>query len=160
MIPTAHLLHGFIGSGKTTYARRLEAELPAVRFTLDEWMARLYGQSPPADRFGEYFRRIESLLWQQALSVLRAGSDVVMDLGFWSRESRDAARTRVLSVDAVPRFYLIDCPVEIMRERTIRRSEDPPPDSLWVDAAAFDTLIANYEPMQEREEFVVVDGTA
>ncbi|MDN5726533.1 MAG: ATP-binding protein [Propionibacteriales bacterium] len=33
---TVHLLCGLNGAGKTTHARRLEAELPAVRFTLDE----------------------------------------------------------------------------------------------------------------------------
>jgi SpoVK/Ycf46/Vps4 family AAA+-type ATPase len=32
---TAHLLHGYIGVGKTTLARRLEDELSAVRFTLE-----------------------------------------------------------------------------------------------------------------------------
>jgi hypothetical protein len=35
---TAHLLNGYLGVGKTTLARRLEHELPAVRFTHDEWM--------------------------------------------------------------------------------------------------------------------------
>ena len=160
MKPTAHLLHGFIGSGKTTFARRLEAELPAVRLTHDEWVARLFGQNPPADRFGEYFEPVETLIWQQALGVLRAGSDVIMDLGFWSRASRDTARARVLAVDAVPRFYSFECPLAIMRERTIRRSENPPADSLWIDAAAFDKLIAGFEPMGDDEDFDVVDGTA
>lgn len=39
---TAHLIHGYIGAGKTTFARRLETELPAVRFTHDEGMARFF----------------------------------------------------------------------------------------------------------------------
>lgn len=43
--PTAvrvHLLCGLPGAGKTTYAARLAAENSAVRFSLDEWMLRLY----------------------------------------------------------------------------------------------------------------------
>lgn len=40
--PTVHLLCGLPGAGKTTLARRLEAGLPAIRFSLDEWMLRLY----------------------------------------------------------------------------------------------------------------------
>ena len=35
--PRVHLLAGLNGAGKTTFARQLEADLPAVRFTLDEW---------------------------------------------------------------------------------------------------------------------------
>jgi predicted kinase len=40
--PTVHLLCGLPGAGRTTHARRLAAERPAVRFSLDEWMLRLY----------------------------------------------------------------------------------------------------------------------
>lgn len=40
---TAHLIHGFLGVGKTTFARQLEERLPAIRFSHDEWMARRYG---------------------------------------------------------------------------------------------------------------------
>jgi predicted kinase len=41
--PRVHLLAGLNGAGKTTFARHLEADLPAVRFTLDEWLLRLHG---------------------------------------------------------------------------------------------------------------------
>jgi predicted kinase len=54
----AHLIHGYLGAGKTTFARRLEQELRAIRFTHDEWMSRLYGDDPSADMFPEYAERI------------------------------------------------------------------------------------------------------
>jgi predicted kinase len=53
-MPTAHLIHGYVGAGKTTFARRLEQELPAIRFSHDEWMTRLYGDDPPVDQFPEF----------------------------------------------------------------------------------------------------------
>jgi len=34
--PTVHLLCGYNGVGKTTYAKHVEKVLPAVRFSLDE----------------------------------------------------------------------------------------------------------------------------
>jgi predicted kinase len=40
-MPTAHLIHGFLGVGKTTLARQLEQKIPAIRFSHDEWMTRL-----------------------------------------------------------------------------------------------------------------------
>ena len=43
-LPTVHLLCGLNGAGKTTYAKRLARHITAVRFTLDEWMLRLYSR--------------------------------------------------------------------------------------------------------------------
>ncbi|MCY7392641.1 MAG: ATP-binding protein, partial [Leptolyngbyaceae cyanobacterium CAN_BIN12] len=33
---TLHLLHGFTGAGKTTFAKQLALEISAIRFTPDE----------------------------------------------------------------------------------------------------------------------------
>lgn len=160
MRPTAHLLHGFIGSGKTTFARMLEQELPAVRLTHDEWMVRLFGQNPPEELYRAYFDKVENLTWQMAESVLRTGGDVILDLGFWSRESRNVARRRVSAAGAVAKFYSMDCPDHIMRGRVLARSENPPIDSLWIDEAAYNKLKTGFEPMQNDEAFVRIDGAA
>jgi hypothetical protein len=44
---TAFMIHGYLGAGKTTLARRLEVEHAAIRFTHDYWMGTLYGDDPP-----------------------------------------------------------------------------------------------------------------
>ncbi|MEK7394097.1 MAG: AAA family ATPase, partial [Fibrobacterota bacterium] len=60
-----YLMHGFIGSGKTTRAKELERDLGALRITPDEWMAELFGDDPPADKFRHYqdvlCRRLEPI---------------------------------------------------------------------------------------------------
>lgn len=154
---TAHLLHGFIGSGKTTFARQLEVELPAVRFTLDEWMVERHGQNPPEATFKSLYEALSEQLWQEALAMLSAGTDVILDTGFWSYQSRVLAREKILSLGAVPKFYKVSCPRQMMRERTLQRSSNPPMDSLWIDGAAFDKLWAGWEPMSDDEDFVEVD---
>jgi predicted kinase len=122
-------------------------------------MVRLHGWNPPEERFGEYFTQIENLIWEEAALALRKGTDVILDFGFWSRESRDAIRNRVRSVGAVPKFYEIWCPQETMRERALERSKRPSTDSLWIDGAGYDRLMTKFEPMQEDEEFVRIDGS-
>jgi predicted kinase len=159
MRPTVHLLHGFIGSGKTTFARQLERECGAVRFSHDEWMVRLHGWKPPETRYSEYFAQVESLIWEEVTRAIRAGADAILDFGFWTRESRDVARNRVRSIDAAAKFYEINCPRQIMRARALERSNSPSTDSLWIDSAAFDKLIVTLEPMQDDETFVRIDGT-
>lgn len=157
-MPTVHIICGRIGSGKTTFAKRLEREIPAVRFTHDEWLAGLLGPQPPEAEFPEWLKRVDALIWNTAQSVVRAGSDVILDYGFWSRESRELAQDRVLALGAVPKLYLVSCPQRIARERTLARSKNPPPDSLWIDRAAWDKLNAFFEPMGTDEDFVEIDG--
>ena len=71
-MPTAHLIHGFLGAGKTTFARQLEQRIPAIRFSHDEWMARLYGVDPPVERFEELYQRV----WVQMEEVWRRCLDL------------------------------------------------------------------------------------
>jgi predicted kinase len=148
-----------MGSGKTTFARRLERECGAVRISHDEWMVRLHGWNPPEEHFSEYRAQVENLIWDEATRVIGAGTDVILDHGFWTRESRDAARDRARSVGAAAKFYEVFCPQEIMRARALKRSKSPKTDSLWIDGAGFDKLLGAFEPMQDDEEFVRIDGT-
>ena len=82
--PTVHLLHGFLGAGKTTFARQLERQLPAVRYTPDEWMSRLFGDDPPAEHFHRHLDAVFDLLTAHWPMVIHCGVDVVLDYGFWS----------------------------------------------------------------------------
>ena len=160
MKPTIHLLCGRIGSGKTTFAKELEREIAAIRLTHDEWIVRLYGPNPPEANFGEYFVRVENLIWDTTARLVRTGNDVILDGGFWTRESRDAARDHAREAGAFAKFYRISCPRQIALERTLERSKDPPGDSLWIDRAAYEKLDALFEPMQDDEEFVLIHGTS
>ena len=45
-MPTLFLTCGLPGSGKTTLAKRIEQERPALRLTADEWLFALFGPEP------------------------------------------------------------------------------------------------------------------
>lgn len=108
-MPTAHLIHGYPGAGKTTFARALEAELPAIRFSHDEWMSRLYGIDPPFEHFATYQRNVWSLMQETWIRCLALGLDVVLDMGFWRRADRDAARAAAASLSATCKLYDLKC---------------------------------------------------
>src|SRR5688572_8578404 len=58
-VATAHLIHGFVGAGKTTFAKRLAAETGAIRLSMDEWYLRLYtGGEPTESQEPELLRRV------------------------------------------------------------------------------------------------------
>lgn len=81
-------LCGFIGSGKTTYAKKLAAELPAFRFTMDEWMIPLFGEHMEREIFDARQDALYGLFQQSAISLLKLGNSVVFDCGLWQKTER------------------------------------------------------------------------
>lgn len=114
---TLFLMVGLPGAGKTTLAKRLEAERPALRLTPDEWMVTL-----GFDGFDEAARaRVETLQWRVAARALVLGTDVVLDFGFWSREERAEFRRRARSLGAEVAIRFLDVPPSVLRERLAER---------------------------------------
>lgn len=155
-MPTAHLIHGTIGAGKTSFARELETRFSAMRFTHDEWMVALFGRDPPADRFPELFRRVSDLIEAQWTRCLELGLDVVLDLSFWSRAQRDAVRARVASLGAKHRLYHLALPDEEAWARVARRNAEP--GALHIARNTFEILRGRCEPLGADEEHEVVGG--
>ena len=155
--PLAYIIIGFIGSGKTTFARKLEKETGAVRFTKDEWMVRVFGNTPPKDKFEEYDNKMTSLATDMALKCLKAGISVIIDEGFWVKEHRDAISKKVKNVGAIPKLYYLKAPFEIMKARTLKRSKNPPVDSFSIDEESFNQYWKHFRPPGRDEEFTLIN---
>ena len=122
-MPTAHLIHGYLGTGKTTFAKRLEADLGAILFTHDEWMSRLYGEDPPVELFAVYHRNVWGLMQDTWGRCLVLGLDVVLDMNFWRRADRDFARSLVAAAHGTCRLYELRCSeTEAWRRIEVRNS--------------------------------------
>ena len=155
---TAHLIYGYLGSGKTTFAKKLENEIAALRFSPDEWMFQLFGSNPPAEHFAEYHQKIDGLITRYWIDALRLGLDVILDFGFWSRESRDKTRALVAANGACHRLYFLDCPESIQRERCRIRNHDLQ-GSLVIDDNTFEIFKARFESVGLDEVFEVIQTT-
>jgi predicted kinase len=138
---TAHLIHGYIGAGKTTFARQLETRRPAIRFTPDEWMVRLYGTDPPADQFSDLSKRVSEQMDGVWLRCLALGLDVVLDFGFWSRRQRDEIRLRIRAQRSEMRLYHLSCSDDEAWSRIERRNVHPD-GNLFISRNTFDLLKA------------------
>jgi predicted kinase len=124
-MPTAHSIHGYLGVGKTTFARQLERDTLAIRFSHDEWMVRLYGDNPPVERFADYYRRVYEQIEEIWPRCLNFGVDVVLDFGFWSRDERDATREKISELGAVARLYRLNCPEDEAWRRNRKAQHKP-----------------------------------
>lgn len=155
-MPTIHLIHGFVGAGKTTFSKKLAAERGALRLSPDDWMCALYGVNPPAEHFAEYDRRIKAVMWETAAGAIGAGADVILDYGFWTRADRDDYRQRAAALGAEAILYCLQCPEEIMRKRALKRSAEMPPGALFIDENALNVFMARYQPINFSEEHAVI----
>jgi predicted kinase len=139
------MIAGLIGSGKSTFARRLERELPALRISLDEWIVALFGAEMPDAMSFEWWsnraHRCSRMAYSVAHQALAAGVDVVLDCGFLERWQRDEARRWAESAGATTRLYVLRADVAVRRARVERRNlERGDTFALVVTEAMFDAL--------------------
>jgi predicted kinase len=153
--PTVYLLCGFIGAGKTTFARQLEARTGAARITKDEWLVRLIGNDPTIDGYADWDRRVVELSRDVAFRLVATGIDVILDEGFWAKEERAAMRRRIEGMGADAVLFYLDTPIETIRERVARRSADPPPDSLRIGDDLLDHYLLYWQPPGDDEDYVL-----
>jgi predicted kinase len=155
---SVYLIHGFIGSGKTTFSKALAKEKCAMRLNPDELMITLHGNNPPADQFGAYYDRVQALIWQLTAELLAIDVPVILDFGFWTKKSRQDAINRVIALGGAPSLYSIECDPKIMKERCLQRSQSLSGGDLYIDEAAFDKFYAMYEPLGDDEERIAVSA--
>lgn len=156
MSATIHLMHGFIGFGKSKISKELVHELPAVVLNNDDFMARLYGKNPPVDMFQDYYNRIDDVIWNLAESIIRAGTDVIIDYGFWTRKSRADAYARAKNITENVVFHNIQCDMDTARQSVLERMQRHP-DALFVDVATFDLYQPQFEPISDDEGYPIIN---
>lgn len=159
-IATAHLIHGFLATGKTTFARQLAEDAGGILLSLDDWYRNLYTDGHPVDHLNtESMSRLWSTLNKLWPQLLRQEVDVILDFGFWSRQSRDEARRLTNAAGATAVLYQLHCSDEVAFERCMRRNRDA--DAVFFfDPSAYDYLKVRFEPLGSDEDFISVETTA
>ncbi len=153
-MPTAFLIYGHIGVGKTTVARQLEEQHTAVRFTSDEWVAALYGpEEGSVTDFAHALSRVEGVMEPLWTRWLQAGVDVVLDLGFWSRAKRDHVREAVVRYGGTVDLVSVTCGREVAWARVDQRNGRLDGSSVQVSYETFDALRSEVEELAPDESY-------
>ena len=110
-------LCGKLCAGKSTLARKLKDELNAVILNSDELTLAL-----PFNHDDTY-PVIKPYLWRKAAEIVRAGANVVLDFGFWSRADRDEAKAYFAQAGIELEWHYVSVTDEEWRRNISSRNE-------------------------------------
>lgn len=153
--PIAYVICGFIGAGKTTFAKKLEQKTGAVRITKDEWSISLIGNDPTIHGYAEWDYKIVGLSRNIAFYLIEKGIDVIIDEGFWEKEQRTGMRRRIEALGARTVLYYLDTPINTIRTRVARRNDTLTNDSFEISSEMLDGYLMHWQPPTEDEDYVL-----
>lgn len=149
---TLHMMVGLPGSGKTTEAKRLEQLYHALRLTPDEWQYCLFGHDIEDQEHDARHTRVEELMWDVAVQVLKAGVDVILDFGFWTKSERDAFRRKAHAFGAASRIHYMGVPKDVIWERLSIRNQTAGENAVfYVGRKEFDEWSGLFEIPKKEE---------
>ena len=150
------IVFGPQGAGKSTYARTLALSLSGTRFSIDEWMAQLYGPDLPKPlNFGwimERVKRCEHQIWATAQQIAKNNGNVILDLGFTKESNRAEFSSLAEQVGVAAKVHYIDAPHDVRRRRVLaRNSEKGETFSFEITPMMFDFMEKEFETPSDAE---------
>ncbi|CAA9310771.1 MAG: hypothetical protein AVDCRST_MAG61-1701 [uncultured Friedmanniella sp.] len=153
--PTLTLFCGLPGSGKSTLAKRLEAEGRGVRLSTDEWQATLGLEHTAIDFHG----RLQAVLYQHALVLLRQGVDVILEDGLWMAEERAEKFAAARSCLARIELHVFDVDYDTLWARLQCRNDQSGPADYPMTEDELSWAWSIFQPVSA-EELSQVDSYA
>ncbi|WP_369340335.1 AAA family ATPase [Comamonas guangdongensis] len=154
---TLHLMCGKIASGKSTLARQLAQSPHTILISEDGWLAQLYPEE--LQSVADYVRlsaRLRLAVAAHIVSVLRAGSSVVLDFPANTVQTRAWARSIFEQAEAAHVLHHLDFSNEICRSRLQARNRSAEHQFQATDAQ-FGAITRYFVPPSPEEGFNLVE---
>ena len=147
------LICGKIASGKSIYAERIKKQENAVMLSVDELVLSVLG-SDLGEKHDEITNRVQAYLFAKSLDIVRAGTNVLLDWGFWTKERRSAARAYYQAHGIECEFHYIDVPDAVWHRNIAIRNQavlDGKTDAYYVDEGLMLKLQSLFEAPDRSE---------
>mgnify|MGYP000094315660 CR=1 FL=1 len=144
--PTLFLICGLPGAGKTTLARQIERERPALRLCPDEWIAAILADPSDRAELDRLRGPVEKIQWDVAKRALCLGVDVVLEFGFWSKAEREFFRREARALGARVELRYLEVSREELLRRLAQRNASLPPGTFTVSAEELNRWWDWFEP--------------
>lgn len=153
--PVLYIIQGLIGSGKTTFAKKLANEKNAIHLCPDEWVTNVYTKAEYMADWNKCFDDALIKLWNKTIEYLNNNESVIFDMGFWYKKDRNFAKTIAKECGAEFVHYYLIVPDEILKTRIINSRPKE-----WADKhlEKFDENKLSFEPPTEDENAIIINN--
>lgn len=153
MKPVVYILCGLPGTGKTTYAKTKLKNI--TRLSTDEIVFDRhgnYGVDYLKEDYNKYYDPVEEELKQELIKLLKSGSSVVLDYGFWEKKMRDAYKKLIEENNGEWKLFYLKVNKDTLIKRLLERNKRISANSLTVSEKDLDEYISEFEePVNEGE---------
>ncbi|MBL4907629.1 MAG: ATP-binding protein [Sneathiella sp.] len=151
------LVVGPAGSGKTTFSKDLASREDAHIFSVDDWLNTLFMMDMPSEQPYKWAReragRIEKQILSEALKLLDKRLNVILDLGFFSKEQRKRVPEFIRSHGHEAITYFLDAePLTRWERIEARDTAKTVTLNIPVTRDVFDFCETIFEPLDEEEK--------
>lgn len=148
------LICGKICSGKTFYARQLQQQEDAVILSTDEATFDLIENQQGAF-YDQFAPKVNRYLRKKAVEIVKAGANVILDWGFWTKRDRDEISS-FLDANKIPyEWHYIDIShhdwKKNITERNCRINAGMGSSDFYVDDGLMKKLLSAFEEPKKEE---------
>ena len=157
MKPIVYMLCGLTGSGKTTYAKRL-VDGQTVRLSIDEFIFDRhghYGVDYPEPEYAGLYGPAVAEMKRRLAELLRAGTSVLLDFGFWTRAQREEFKRAIEENGGRWELWYFKADEKTLEGRLELRNRRQDANSLTVTREALRDFMSSFEEPHGEGEIVV-----
>ena len=148
------LFCGKMGSGKTTKAVELTAEMGGILISEDEWLAKLYPEE--INSFSDYIKysgRLKSIVKAHVQSILGVGISVVMDFPGNTKKQRSWLKEIFEEKQFSHSLIYLEADDQVCLKRLESRRRSQPERAKFDNEEVFKQVTAYFEPPSLEEGF-------
>jgi predicted kinase len=130
------LMCGMICSGKSYNAKKLAKEKNAVILSTDE-ATKFLINNEQGDFYLEFVDKVNLYLRKKAVDIVKTGTNVILDWGFWTKEERNATKEfyKTRNIDCELHYIEIDDETDeqclsiriLAEDKSVRVDKSTPP---------------------------------
>lgn len=150
---TVYLICGKICSGKTYYAKQLAKDKNAVILSCDELSKPILSLGLES-MHDELLPKIKEYLLKTTQDIVKCGTNVILEWGFWSEKDRKYIAKRLEEYQVSYEWHYIDVSDERFQKNIVSRNETanlPGSTDYYVDEGLLEKCLSQFEIPSEEE---------